>query len=110
MIPLSCDTMELRTETYSDELLYQARQYFLQQGRSDFLSKTPHSLCARYLLTQIFHHLGFEGFIPADGVFTCGKYFFSTSHSGDQIMIAVAETKVAIDVEKIIPRDESLLL
>jgi hypothetical protein len=44
--------MELRTVNYSENLLQEAKNFFLSQGRSDFLVKKPLSLCARYCISQ----------------------------------------------------------
>jgi hypothetical protein len=37
---------------YSDQLLREAKDFFLREGRSDFLVKKPLSLCGRYCISQ----------------------------------------------------------
>jgi hypothetical protein len=101
--------MQLQTTDYSDTLYQKAKAFFLTQGRSDFLKKSPLSLCGRYLVSQAFVQYGFAQFIPEDGNFQCGKYFFSTSHSGNQIFLAIDEQKIAVDIEEIVERENSLL-
>jgi hypothetical protein len=44
--------MEVWTVQYSDALYQEAKNFFLQQGRSDFLMKKPLSLCGRYCISQ----------------------------------------------------------
>jgi phosphopantetheinyl transferase len=48
-------------------------------------------------------------FIPEDGSYQCGNYWFSTSYSVDQIFFALDQEKVVVDMEKMIARDENLL-
>lgn len=101
--------MRLQAVNYSDQLFQAARDFFLQQGRSDFLQKKPLSLCARYRISQKMRKLGFLDFIPEDGVYQCGEYTFAISYSVDKLFFAVDRDKVVVDVEKIIARDVCLL-
>ncbi|MDR2415437.1 MAG: hypothetical protein LBD75_02235 [Candidatus Peribacteria bacterium] len=101
--------MELWTVLYTDQLYQKAKTFFLRQGRSDFLRKSPLSLCGRYVIHQAFSQRGFAQFIPEDGNFQCGTYFFSTAHSGNQIFLAIATQKIAIDMEQLVEREKSLL-
>lgn len=47
--------------------------------------------------------------MPEDGIYFYDKRFYSTSYSDTQIFLAISQTKIAVDVEKIIERDSSLL-
>jgi len=37
---------------FTPDLLQHARDFFLREGRSDIVLKSPHSIAARYLLVQ----------------------------------------------------------
>ncbi|MDD2537379.1 MAG: 4'-phosphopantetheinyl transferase superfamily protein [Candidatus Absconditabacteria bacterium] len=94
---------------FTPDLLQHARDFFLREGRSDIVLKSPHSIAARYLLVQEMRKLGASDFLPREGIFQHGYYFFSTSHSGELIAIIIGKQKVAIDIEEIKERDSSLL-
>ena len=42
-------------------------------------------------------------------MYICGKYIYAISHSNDQLFFAVDFQNITVDVEKIVPRDTSLL-
>jgi len=102
--------MQVWNVEFSEELYQQARDYFLWLGRSDFLLKSKLSLCGRYGISQKMKELWFPDFVPEDGVYTCWVYTYAISHSHEQLFFAVDEKKVTVDVEKVVPRDESLLV
>lgn len=83
------------------KLIKEAKDYFLQKWRSDFLQKRDDSLCWRYLVSREMERLWYVDFIPEDWVFQCWKYYFSSSHSDDLILIIIDTKKCAIDCEKI---------
>jgi len=94
----------------TDDAAYQeARWYFLQQWRSDLLSREPSSLIGAYLVTQQMFKLWKTWFSFISGVHSYEEMYFSTSHSEDLIAVAIDFKKVAVDLEYIRPRDESLL-
>ena len=96
--------------TLNSETLYQeARWFFLQQWRSDLLSRSPSGLVWAYLVTQQMHKLGKTHFSFMNWIHVFEDIYFSTSHSRDMIITAVDSKKVAVDLEYIVPRDESLL-
>lgn len=93
-----------------DESLYQeAKWFFLQQGRSDLLVREPSSLIGAYIVTQQMFKLGKTGFSFIEWVFSYEELYFSTAHCEDLLVVAIDSKKVAVDVEYIKPRDESLL-
>ena len=93
-----------------DAAAYQeARWYFIQQWRSDLLSREPSSLIGAYLVTQQMFKLWKTWFSFISGVHSYEEMYFSTSHSEDIIAVTVDSKKVAVDLEYIRPRDESLL-
>ena len=93
-----------------DESLYQeARWFFLQQWRSDLLYREPSSLIGAYMITQQMFKLWKTWFSFVDWVFSCEELFFSTAHSRDLLMVIIDTKRVAVDVEYVSPRDESLL-
>jgi len=93
-----------------DDALYQeAKWFFLQQWRSDLLSRTPSGLVGAYLVTQQMYKLWKSNFSFINGVHYFEEVYFSTSHSRDLLVLAVDTKKVAVDIEYIHPRDESLL-
>ncbi|MDR2189681.1 MAG: hypothetical protein LBP53_00300 [Candidatus Peribacteria bacterium] len=101
--------MELWTVQYTPQLYHKAKHFFLTHGRSDLLTRPPLSVCGRYLISQSFLQRGISHFIPAEGVFQQGTYYFSTSYAGNQIFLAIDTHKIAVDMEKITARDPSLL-
>ena len=93
-----------------DDTAYQeAKWYFLQQWRSDLLSREPSSLIGAYLVTQQMFKLWKTWFSFISGVHSYEEMYFSTSHSEDIIAVTVDSKKVAVDLEYVRPRDESLL-
>ena len=93
-----------------DDALYQeAKWFFLQQWRSDLLSRTPSGLVGAYLVTQQMYKLWKSNFSFINWVHYFEEVYFSTSHSRDLLVLAVDTKKVAVDIEYIHPRDESLL-
>lgn len=93
-----------------NESLYQeARWFFLQQWRSDLLSKSPNSLIWAYIITQQMFKLWKTWFFFNEWIFSYEELYFSTAHSEDLLVVAIDTKKVAVDVEYIKPRDESLL-
>lgn len=93
-----------------DEILYEeAKWFFLQQWRSDLLVREPSSLIWAYLITQYMRKNWKTQFSFTEWVYSCEELFFSASHSEDMIWIAIDTKKVAIDLEYIRERDESLL-
>ena len=93
----------------SDPLYEEAKWFFLQQWRSDLLVKEPNSLIWAYLVTKYMRQNWKPWFSFIDWVYSCEDLYFSTSHSDDVLMIAVNNKKIAVDIEHINPRDESLL-
>ena len=94
----------------SDDPSYQkAKWYFLQQWRSDLLSREPSSLIGAYLVTQQMFKLWKTWFSFISWVHSYEEMYFSTSHSEDLIAVAIDFKKVAVDLEYVRPRDESLL-
>lgn len=93
-----------------NESLYQeAKWFFLSQWRSDLLSRESSSLIWAYLVTQYMWKQWKNYFSFSEWVFSCEELFFSTSHSWDLLVLAIDTRKLAVDVEYIHPRDESLL-
>ena len=93
----------------NDALYQEARWYFIQQWRSDLLSREPSSLIGAYLVTQEMFKLWKTWFSFVSGVHSYEEMYFSVSHSEDIIAVTIDSKKVAIDLEYIRPRDESLL-
>ena len=93
-----------------DDALYQeAKEFFLLQWRSDLLSRTPSGLASAYLVTQQMYKLWKTNFSFINGVHCFEDVYFSASHSKDLLVLAVDTKKVAVDIEYINTRDESLL-
>lgn len=93
-----------------DESLYQeAKWFFLQQWRSDLLSRAPSALVWAYLITQQMYKLWKTWFSFMNWIHSFEEIYFSTSHSRDLLVIAMDTKKVAVDIEYINTRDESLL-
>lgn len=93
-----------------DDALYQeAKEFFLQQWRSDLLSRTPSGLVWAYLVTQQMYKLWKTNFVFINWVHVFEDVYFSASHSKDLLVLAVDTKKVAVDIEYINTRDESLL-
>ena len=96
--------------TISDNNLYeQAKWFFLSQWRSDLLVRAPSSLIGAYIITQYMRKKWKTQFSFMEWVYSCEELFFSMSHSEDMIWLAVDTKKVAIDLEYIRERDESLI-
>ena len=93
----------------TDQLFEEAKNFFLQEGRSDLMVKNQTSLVWAYLITQYLRQHWKPNFMFMDGVRTCEEMFFSLSHSEDFMMIAIDNKKVAVDIEVIHHRDVSLL-
>ena len=101
--------MYLALIMYSDPLYEEAKWFFLQQWRSDLLMKEPLSLIWAYLITKYFRQIWKQWYSFIDWVYFYEGFYFSTSHSEDILMMAVDTKKVAVDIERINPRDDSLL-
>ena len=96
--------------TMCDDSLYQeAKWFFLSQWRSDLLVRAPSSLIWAYLVTQYMWKKWKSQFSFMEWIYSCEELFFSLSHSEDMIWFVVDTKKVAIDLEYIRERDESLL-
>ena len=96
--------------TISDNILYEeARWFFLSQWRSDLLVRAPSSLIWAYLVTQYMWKKWKTQFSFMEWVYSYEELFFSLSHSEDMIWMAIDTKKVAIDLEYIRERDDSLL-
>ena len=94
----------------SNDALYQeAKWFFLQQWRSDLLSRTPSGLVWAYLVTQQMYKLWKTNFVFLNWIHSFEDIYFSTSHSWDMIVLAIDSKKVAVDIEYVNTRDESLL-
>ena len=93
----------------NDALYQEARWYFLSQWRSDLLSREPSSLIGAYFVTQQMFKLWKTWFSFISWVHSYEDMYFSVSHSEDLIAVTIDSKKVAIDLEYIRPRDESLL-
>ena len=93
----------------NDPLYEEAKWFFLQQWRSDLLVKEHNSLIWAYLVTKYLRENWKPWFHFMDWVYSYENLYFSTSHSEDILMIAVDTRKIAVDIEHINPRDESLL-
>jgi len=92
-----------------DQLYQEAKWFFLQQWRSDLLSRQPSALVWAYMVTQQMYKLWKSNFSFINWVHYFEEIYFSTSHSRDLLVIAIDSKKVAVDIEYIHPRDESLL-
>ena len=93
-----------------DDALYQeAKEFFLLQWRSDLLSRTPSGLVWAYLVTQQMYKLWKTNFFFINWVHVFEDVYFSASHSKDLLVLAVDTKKVAVDIEYVNTRDESLL-
>ena len=101
--------MYLRIIICTDQLYHEAKNFFLQEWRSDLMVKNQTSLVWAYLITQYLRQNWKPNFMFMDGVRTCEEMFFSLSHSEDFMMIAIDNKKVAVDIEVIHHRDVSLL-
>lgn len=96
--------------TLNSESLYEeAKWFFLQQWRSELLSRSPSGLVWAYLVTQQMYKLWKTNFVFLNWIHFFEDIYFSTSHSRDMIITAVDSKKVAVDLEYIYPRNESLL-
>ena len=96
--------------TITDNTLYeQAKWFFLSQWRSDLLVRAPSSLIWAYLVTQYMWGRWKTQFSFMEWVYSCEEFYFSLSHSEDMIWMAIDTKKVAIDLEYIRERDDSLL-
>lgn len=96
--------------TLNSESLYEeAKWFFLQQWRSELLSRSPSGLVWAYLVTQQMYKLWKTNFVFLNWIHFFEDVYFSTSHSRDMIITAVDSKKVAVDLEYIYPRNESLL-
>jgi len=93
----------------NDALYQEAKWYFLSQWRSDLLSREPSSLIGAYFVTQQMFKLWKTWFSFISWVHFYEDMYFSVSHSEDIIAVTIDSKKVAIDLEYIRPRDESLL-
>ena len=94
----------------ADNTLYEeAKWFFLSQWRSDLLVRAPSSLIWAYLVTQYMRKKWKSQFSFMEWIYSCEELFFSLSHSEDMIWMAIDTKKVAIDLEYIRERDESLL-
>lgn len=91
------------------DLYQEAKNYFLQQWRSDLASREQNSLIWAYLITQHMHKSWKTWFSFVEWVYTYEDLYFSTSHTWDLLMIAIDTKKVAVDIEYTHPRDASLL-
>ena len=96
--------------TMANDALYQeARWFFLSQWRSDLMVRAPSSLIWAYLVTQYMIKKWKVQFCFMEWVHYCEELFFSLSHSEDMIWMVIDTKKVAVDLEYIRERDESLL-
>lgn len=93
----------------NDSLYQEAKWFFLQQWRSDLLMKEANSLIWAYLVTKYFRENWKQWYSFIDWVYMCEDLYFSTSHTEDILMIAVDNRKIAVDIERISQRDNSLL-
>lgn len=93
----------------TDQLYQEARWFFLQQWRSDLLSRQPSALVGAYIVTQQMYKLWKTWFSFMNWVHYYEEMYFSTAHSRDMIIVTIDSKKVAVDLEYIHPRDESLL-
>lgn len=102
MKSLECSKMPtFVTHKISPQLYEKARNFFLQQGRSDFLAKSIPSLCTRYLIAKIVQQAGYPDFFPEDQCFHIEDLRYSASHRGDWILIGFHQNKIALDLEQI---------
>lgn len=101
--------MQIFIVNCDDSLYKDARKYFLKLGRSDFLNKSKESLCGRFIVSQKMQSLWYSNFVPEDAPYVCDKRFYSISHSDNKIFLAISQKKIAVDLEKIVKRDNSLL-
>ena len=92
-----------------DQLYQEAKWFFLQQWRSDLFSRQPSALVGAYMVTQQMYKLWKSNFSFINWVHYFEDIYFSTAHSRDLLVLAVDSKKVAVDIEYIHPRDESLL-
>ena len=93
-----------------NESLYQeAKWFFLQLWRTDLLYRHQNSLIWAYAITLQMYKLWKTWFLFTDWVFFYEELYFSTAHSGDLLIVAIDTKKIAVDIEYVKPRDESLL-
>lgn len=96
--------------TICNEDLYQkAKLFFLQQWRSDLLSKESESLIWAYLITQYMKQNWKSDFSFINWVYSYEELYFSTSHSENLLIIAIDTKKITVDIEHIKRRNDSLL-
>lgn len=94
---------------YDEELYQEAKTFFLQQWRSDLLSKTKLSLIWAYKIVQYMLNHWKSDFSFINWEYNYENLYFSMSHSGNYVAIIINNKKTAIDLEFVIPRDPSLL-
>lgn len=92
-----------------DKIYQEAKTFFLQWGRSDLLYKSRESLIWAYMITKYMHENRKIWFDFQEWIYSYEDLFFSTSHKNDTLVIIIDSNKVAVDLEFILPRDESLL-
>ncbi len=92
------------------EALYKkAKRFFIKQWRSDLLDREQNSLIWAYMITQQMWELWKDDFSFSEKVYSYEDLYFSTSHSGDLLAIAIDSKKIAVDVEYAHKRDDSLI-
>lgn len=101
--------MHLSVSVCDEELYQKARWFFIQLWRSDLLSRDKSALIWAYLVKQHLRDMWKSWFMFEEWSYSYDGVFFSTSHSEDLVMVAVDTKKIAVDIEYIRPRNESLL-
>jgi len=101
--------MYLSVIACNDNLYQEARQFFVQQWRSDLMVKDETSLIWAYLVTKYFRENWKPNFSFIEWVYSYEDLYFSTSHTDNLLMIAVDNVRIAVDFEYMHPRDASLL-
>lgn len=101
--------MFLYSVSCNNSLYEEAKNFFISHWRSELLYKTPESLIGAYYVTKEFHKLWYSDFSFKDWIFNHKDLFFSTSHKNWEIVIAIDNKKVAIDLEYIKPISNQLL-
>ena len=92
------------------ESLYQeAKNFFLNHWFSSFLSLKKSSLIGRYLVFRTLISKWVDLSCFREWIYKIWQRYFSVSHSRDKLCYLIWLQKVAVDLEKIVPRDLSLL-
>jgi len=101
--------MYFSIQEINSNLYNEAKEFFIKNWRSDLLYKKQDSLIWAYLITQYMLNNWKIWFSFQDLIFNYENLYFSTSHSWNLIALAINDKKIAIDLEIIKPRNDTLL-